>query len=116
VHGELLSVRTQQWCAVLSTDEALAHLGEARIPAGPVLTPRQTLEHEQVRGGGMLQDVAHPHSAVPVPVAAPAFLLGETPMVVQRRAPLLGEHTDEVLRGVGYTDTEIAALRAQRTI
>jgi crotonobetainyl-CoA:carnitine CoA-transferase CaiB-like acyl-CoA transferase len=116
VHGELLSVRTQQWCAVLSTDEALAQLGEARIPAGPVLTPRQTLEHEQVRGGGMLQDVAHPHSTVPVPVAAPAFLLGETPMVVQRRAPLLGEHTDEVLRGVGYSDTEIAALRAQRTI
>jgi crotonobetainyl-CoA:carnitine CoA-transferase CaiB-like acyl-CoA transferase len=64
----------------------------------------------------MLQDLAHPDSPVPVPVAAPAFLLGDTPATIRRRAPLLGEHTDEVMRELGYADAEIAAMREQRTI
>lgn len=115
-HGELLSARTQQWCANLSTDEALARLGEARIPAGPVLRPQQTLEHEQVVGGGLLHPIAHPDAHVPVPLGAPAFLLDATPPTVRRRPPLLGEHTDEVLREAGYDDAAIAALRAAGAI
>lgn len=111
-NGELLSERTQRWCAPLDTESALAALGRARIPAGPVLAPRQTLEHEQVRAGGYLQPVVHPDTPVPVPTAAPAFLLGATPMRAPRRAPRLGEHTEEVLAEIGYTPAEIDALRA----
>jgi len=115
-HGELLSARTQQWCAMLSTDEALGALGRARIPAGPVLTPQQALDHEQVRAGGYLHPVAHPDSPVPVPVAVPTFELHATPAAFRRRAPRLGEHTDEVLREAGYRDAEIAALHADGTV
>jgi crotonobetainyl-CoA:carnitine CoA-transferase CaiB-like acyl-CoA transferase len=114
--GELLSARMRQWCEGLGTDEALELLGRARIPAGPVLTPRQTLAHEQVRGGGLLQDVPYPDAAVPVPIAAPAFLMDASPVRIWRRAPRLGEHTDEVLRELGYDDAGIAALRAERTV
>ena len=114
--GELLSARTQQWCADLTTEEALTRLGEARIPAGPVLRPQQTLEHEQVVGGGLLHPIAHPDAQVPVPLGAPAFLLDATPPTVRRRPPLLGEHTDEVLRETGYDDAGIAALRAAGAI
>lgn len=115
-HGELLSERTARWCAGLDTDTALAELGRARIPAGPVLTPQQALDHEQVRAGGYLQAVPHPDAPVPVPTAAPPFLLGTAPAAPARRAPRLGEHTDEVLAELGYGPAEIAAMRADGTI
>ena len=115
-HGAVLSERTQRWCAELGTDEALAALGRARIPAGPVLTPQQALDHPQVREGGLLHAQAHPDARVPVPLAAPPFLLGATPPSIRRRAPRLGEHTDEVLRELGYDDAGIARLREQRVV
>jgi crotonobetainyl-CoA:carnitine CoA-transferase CaiB-like acyl-CoA transferase len=115
-HGELLSARTQQWCAMLGTDEALGQLGAARIPAGPVLTAQQALDHEQVQAGGYLHPLSHPDSPVPIPIAAPTFLLGDTPATVRRRPPRLGEHTDEVLAAIGYGATEIAAMRAEGTV
>lgn len=115
-HGELLSERTQRWCAGLATDEAIDALGRARIPTGPVLTPQQALDHEQVRAGGYLQPVAHPDSPVPVPIAAPAFLLGDAPAPIRRRPPRLGEHTDEVLGELGYDAAAIAVLRADGVV
>ena len=114
--GETLSARTQQWCAMRSTDEALGALGAARIPAGPVLAPQQALDHEQVRASGILEPVAHPDSPVPVPIAAPPFLLGATPARLWRRPPRLGEHTDEVLAEIGYSAQEIEALHASGTV
>lgn len=114
--GELRSARTQQWCAVLTTDAALGARGLARIPAGPVLTPQQALDHEQVRATGDLHPVAHPDSPVPAPVAAPTFELGATPAAFRRRPPQLGEHTEAVLRESGDRDAEIAALRAEGTV
>jgi crotonobetainyl-CoA:carnitine CoA-transferase CaiB-like acyl-CoA transferase len=115
-HGEALSERTQRWCAGHTTDEALAALGRARIPAGPVLTPQQALEHEQVVAGGYLQPVGHPDSPVPIPIAAPPFLLGGAPASIRRRPPRLGEHTDEVLGELGYDAAAIAALRADGVV
>jgi len=114
--GEVLSERTQRWCATLSTDEAMAALGRARIPTGPVLDAQQALDHEQVRAGGYLQAVDHPDSPVPIPIAAPPFLLGDAPAGIRRRPPRIGEHTDEVLREIGYDDAAIAAMHADGTV
>ena len=47
----------------------------------------------------------------PAPVADTPVRLSETPGGIRHRAPLLGEHTDEVLREIGYDDEAIAALR-----
>jgi len=99
------------WLASRTTAQAIAELQAARIPAGPVLDPREVLEHPQVRARKLLQEVEFPGTPAPVPVAAPAVGLSATPARIRHRAPMLGEHTDEVLREIGYSESEITALR-----
>jgi len=99
------------WLASRTTAQAIAELQAARIPAGPVLDPGEVLEHPQVRARKLLQEVEFPGTPAPVPVAAPAVGLSATPARIRHRAPMLGEHTDEVLREIGYSESEISALR-----
>jgi len=110
-HGEVISERMARWCATRTTDECLAALDEARIPAGPVLSPQQALDHEHVRAMQFMVPVDYPGLPRPAPVADTPVRLSETPGGVRQRAPVLGEHTDEVLAEVGYDAAAIAALR-----
>jgi crotonobetainyl-CoA:carnitine CoA-transferase CaiB-like acyl-CoA transferase len=61
--------------------------------------------------------VEHPHpTAETVKMIGLPIELSETPGCIVRSPPLLGEHTEEVLREVGYTDDEIEKLRNNRVI
>jgi len=60
----------------------------------------------------LLKYVEYPTSPKPVPLANTAVRLSATPGGIRRRAPLVGEQTDEVLRELAYSDAEIAELRA----
>jgi crotonobetainyl-CoA:carnitine CoA-transferase CaiB-like acyl-CoA transferase len=51
-----------------------------------------------------------------LPLAPTPIELSETPGAYRRPAPLVGEHTDEILTSLGYTAAEIAALREERVI
>lgn len=115
-HGTEVSARMQAWCDERTTEEALAALAEARIPASPVLTARQTLENEHVRESGMLAAIDYPGVDGDVPVVATPVRLTETPGTVRVRPPRLGEHTNDVLAGLGYDEAAIAALRAARIV
>jgi crotonobetainyl-CoA:carnitine CoA-transferase CaiB-like acyl-CoA transferase len=100
-----------RWCAERTTQEAVDTLGKAMIPAGPVLSPQQALEHPHIRATGFMQDVDYPGLPKPAPTVRAAVRLSETPGEIVTRPPMLGEHTDRVLADLGYDADAIAALR-----
>jgi crotonobetainyl-CoA:carnitine CoA-transferase CaiB-like acyl-CoA transferase len=94
-----------------TTAEWLTALDAAGVPAGPVLSIAEMLEHPQTLARDMVPAVEHtalgPVRSLGLPVK-----LSATPGAVRRGAPLLGEHTREVLAEHGYPAAEIDALVA----
>ena len=78
------------------------------IPCGPVNDYAQVFSDPQVRARGMVVDVEHPVLGHMKTLGSP-IKMSETPPNATRRAPLLGEHTREVLLEAGCTEDEIAA-------
>jgi crotonobetainyl-CoA:carnitine CoA-transferase CaiB-like acyl-CoA transferase len=115
-NGAVISERMARWCAERTTAEVLEILGKAKIPAGPVLKPQQTLEDPQVNAMGFLQPTEFPGAPKPAPIAKVPVFLSETPGSIRHRAPMLGEHTDAILAELGYAKDEIAGLRSKRVI
>ena len=89
----------------------LARMRELGVPCAPVLRRVEVLANEQVRANRLIVESIHPHAgAMREPRPAPRF--EETPAELRRHAPILGEHTDEVLAEAGISADEIATLRA----
>jgi len=84
--------------------------------SGQVYSPQQALDDPHIRAAGLLEGVIYPGLDNPLPLAPTPIELSETPDAYRRRAPLVGEHTNEILRSVGYIAAEIAALREERVI
>lgn len=104
------------WCADKTTEDVLLALAELKIPGAPVLTPQQTLDHPHVEALGFLERVDYPTASKGVPISQFPVTMTESPGVIRRRAPELGEHTDEVLLELGYNSSTIAELRSDRII
>jgi crotonobetainyl-CoA:carnitine CoA-transferase CaiB-like acyl-CoA transferase len=115
-HHDVITEIMNAWLASRSTANALAELERARIPAGPVMPATQVIDDPQVQARQLLQFVDYPGAPKPVPLASPAVRLSETPATIRVRAPMLGEHTDEVLREIGYADQEILELRRAEVV
>ncbi len=116
-HSEDILARMRQWCSERTTDEALRELQAAGLPSGPVQTPQQALDHPQVAAMQALRAITDfPGLQRPANVPDLPVKLSVSGGGITRRPPLLGEHTDEVLRGLGYSSAEITALRDARVI
>jgi crotonobetainyl-CoA:carnitine CoA-transferase CaiB-like acyl-CoA transferase len=101
-----------EWCAQHTREEATRALEQARIPCGPVYDLDEVLDDPQVKARRLMEYVDFPGAPRAVPVAGTPVRLSETPGSVRRRAPTLGEHTDEILTELGFTAQEIADFRA----
>jgi formyl-CoA transferase len=94
----------------------LAGMTEAGIPCGPINTVDQVFEHPQIQHRNMVVEVPHP-TAGSVRVVGPPVIMSDTPAQVRSHPPLLGEQTDEILRGrIGLSNDEIARLRSDGAI
>jgi formyl-CoA transferase len=104
------------WAKQRTTAEAIAELEAARVPCGPVYDLEATLQDPQIQARELLKYLEYPGSPKPVPVAEQPVRLSATPAEIRHRAPTLGEHTDEVLLGLGFTEDEIAKFRLSQVI
>jgi crotonobetainyl-CoA:carnitine CoA-transferase CaiB-like acyl-CoA transferase len=95
--------------------EWLAALEQAKVPAGPVLDVAQVHTDPQTIARGMVVDVRHSRLGPVKTIGAPVKF-SETPSAVRRGAPMLGEHTREVLREHGFADGEIERMAGAGTI
>ena len=111
-----ISACTAAWAAERTTTAAMAELEAARIPCGEVLTPAQAVVNEQVAERGFLVDTDYPGLPRPAPVARMPVDFSKAATPIRRRAPTLGEHTDDILRELGFDAAAIDDLRAKRVV
>jgi len=88
----------------------LATLEAAEVPSGPIQDIVEAFASPEAAALGMTVEQEHPAWGV-IRQAGIPFRLSGTPATIRTPPPLLGEHTDEVLAGLGRTPSEIAALR-----
>ena len=79
--------------------EWLARLDKAGVPAGRIKTVAEVCESEHLRARGMFVRLAHPKAGAVTAMGVP-IRLWDTPGAAQAAAPLLGQHTDEILSGL----------------
>ncbi len=105
----------EQWTMTKTKFEVMEICNKVDVPAGPILSMKEIAEEPSLRLNGTVVELDHPTRGRYLTVGSPVKLSDTVPDV--RRSPLLGEHTDEVLRKVlGYSEKEIAEIKVSGAI
>ena len=111
-----ISQRMQEWTGQRTTTEAIESLEAARIPCGEVLSPQAALDNEQVAAMNFLTPTDYPGLAKPAAVARMPIDFSAINTAIRHRAPILGEHTNEILDSLGFTSQDIESFRKEGAI
>ncbi len=114
-HRQRLAAAIETVTATRPRAHWLAELDAHDIPCGPIQNYREVMDDPQVRAREMVMETRHPTLGTISTLGTP-IKLSATPLTPGRPAPLLGQHTDEVLGEAGYGAVEIAALRADGVV
>ena len=107
-HTEALDAFWHPWMKQRTKAELMELFGENHISFQPVHTIGEVAQSEQLAARDFWAEIDHPEFDGPVQVPGAPYKLSESPWAIRRRAPLLGEHTSEVL---GLDGREVARLR-----
>src|SRR5438477_8120162 len=105
----------EQWTMTKSKFEVMEICNAVDIPVGPILSMKELAEEPSLRETGTIVEVDHPTRGKYLSVGNPVKMSDSITEV--KRSPLLGEHTEEILRKeLGYTDAEIAEIKVSGAI
>lgn len=114
-HTVELALELEQVFATRPTAKWLAQLDAAGVPAGPLYDIPAVYANPQVQARQMMVEIEHPTAGRVKNIGIPVKL-SETPGVIRRPAPTLGQHTDEVLSEFGLSQAEIAELHIRQVV
>jgi formyl-CoA transferase len=105
----------EQWTMTKTKFEVMNMCNPLDIPVGPILSMKEIAEEASLRHSGTVVEVDHPTRGKYLTVGNPVKMSDSVTEV--RRSPLLGEHTDEVLRNeLGYSESEVADIKASGAV
>lgn len=107
-HATELTAELEATLTTRPAEEWVAVLQGAGVPVAPVNPLDRVFADDHVRAVGLVTEVDHPTG--PLPQVRSPVTMSETPTQISLPPPLLGEHTEDVLRALGYDDEEIRAL------
>lgn len=104
------------WLMEHTMRDAVAIAQEHHLLAGAINTVEDLVQEPHFRERGFWEEIDHPYTG-PVTYTGRPFIMSETPRPQARRAPLLGEHTADVLCGeLGYSQRDVVLLREQGVV
>ena len=104
----------EEWLKDKTKFEAIEILRKYDIPCGPVLSMKEIASDESLRKAKTIVEVEHKVRGKYLTVGSPIKMSGATVEITP--SPLLGEHTDEVLAELGYSNNEITSIKAAEAV